>query len=169
MSWGNANWPIWMSWMVLSGCSRIETLMIFLARTTSWTCTGPYTVLAGWPVIVLSPAVRPPAWVPVGTTAPGPASDTDEDDTPAPVPLTVAVGIVGACDLNVSRATRPAMVAVIARIARRISRILPSELERLEVDPALRNSGGAERADGGRHHAGRPAHVDLLLVQPGHE
>src|ERR1700739_1855710 len=73
MRWGDANWPIWMSWIVLCGCSRIETLTIFLARTTSWTCTGPYTVLAGWPGIVVSPAVRLPGWLAAGDNAAGAA------------------------------------------------------------------------------------------------
>ena len=45
------------------------------------------------------------------------------DDAP-PVPLVAATGTVGSCDLNDSRATRPAMVPVTARITRRMSRIV---------------------------------------------
>ena len=49
--------------------------------------------------------------------------DVDDVDDP-PVPLVAATGVVGSCDLNDSRATRPAMVPVTARITRRISRIV---------------------------------------------
>src|SRR5690349_24074710 len=120
---GKANSPIWMSWMVFIGCSRIATLTILPLFTTSWTCTGPYTVLPTLPVIVVSPAVKGPATL---RNSPGTvvAEDDEDDEDPPPVPVVAATGTDGECDLNDNRATRPAMVPVTARTTRRISRIV---------------------------------------------
>src|SRR5271154_3127199 len=77
--------------------------------------------------MVVSPAARPPDALPVGT-APGAGADEDgaaDADDPAPVPLVAATGMAGTCDLNDSRATRPAMVPVTARITRRMTDRLP--------------------------------------------
>ena len=48
----------------------------------------------------------------------------DAEDPPA-VPLVEATGRTGECDLNDSRATRPAMVPTTARITRRMTDRLP--------------------------------------------
>src|SRR5215467_1267267 len=111
-----------MSWIVLVGCSRIATLTILPLFTTSWTCTGPYTVWPTLPVIVVSPWVNGPATL---RNSPGTvvAEEEDEEDPPA-VPVVAATGTAGECDLNDNRATRPAMVPVTARITRRMSRIV---------------------------------------------
>src|SRR5580698_1183607 len=129
---GKANWPICMSWMVLLGCCRTDTLTILLSFTTSWIWTGPYIVSATFPVTVCSPAGRPVCWPVVN---PWPPEDDPEPDEPVPddpepdpdvppdetpVPL-VAAAMAGTCDLNDRRATRPAMVLTTARMARRIS------------------------------------------------
>src|ERR1700722_2496039 len=117
-----------MSWMVLVGCSSTATFTILWVFTTSWICTGPYAVLATLPVMVVSPAVSVPV---VLWNSPGMVledddveEDVDDVDELLPVPVVAATGTVGACDLNDSRATRPAMVPVTARITRRMSRIV---------------------------------------------
>ena len=46
--------------------------------------------------------------------------EEEEDELPPDPPLVAAAGTDGTCDLNDSRATRPAMVPVTARITRRI-------------------------------------------------
>src|SRR5712691_8900863 len=65
------------------------------------------------------------------SVCPPPEDDEDaEEDELLPDPLTVAAtGLDGMCDLNDSRATRPAMVPVTARITRRMF-----------ADPLLQNS-----------------------------
>src|SRR5207249_11547252 len=64
-----------------------------------------------------------------GTTSvcPPPEDDEDavDDEVPPEPPVVAATGADGTCDLNDSRATRPAMVPATARITRRMARILP--------------------------------------------
>src|SRR5580704_5601717 len=112
--------------MVLVGCSSTATFTILWLFTTSSTCTGPYTVLATLPVIVVSPAVSGPAtlWNSPGIVLEDDVEEEDDVDDP-PVPLVDATGTVGTCALNDRRATRPAMVPVTARITLRMSRSSP--------------------------------------------
>src|SRR5690349_17801358 len=108
------------------------TLTILPFRLISWIWTGPYEVLATFPLTAVSPAGRflaiDPCGNAPGTTSvcPPPLADEDADEeAPAadvpPAPLAVAAsGLDGTCDLNDSRAARPAMVPVTARITRRM-------------------------------------------------
>src|SRR5690348_16976864 len=110
------------------------TLTILPFRLISWIWTGPYEVLATFPLTAVSPAGRflaiDPCGKAPGTTSvcPPPLDDADaageapdDDDAPPPEPPAVAArGLDGTCDLNDSRATRPAMVPVTARITRRM-------------------------------------------------
>src|SRR5580692_321040 len=157
-----------MSLTVFIGCCRTATLTILLFRMISWIWTGPYTVVATWPLTAVSPADSLPARLPIGNSPGTVAGDDEAADVPPVLPVppvvdTAAEGAVGRWDLNDSRATRPAMVPTIVRITRRISRLLPSELERFAVDAALGHPGGAERRDRRLGHAVRPADVDVLL------
>src|ERR1700733_12356719 len=178
---GKANWPICMSWMVLLGCCRTDTLTILLSFTTSWIWTGPEIELATLPVTVCSSAGRPVCfpvanpWPPEvdppkpDPDDPEPEPDPEPDVPPDDTPVPLAAATAGTCDLNDRRATRPAMVAVTARMARRISVVLLSELERFEVDVPLGHAGGLERLDRGRCHAGRAADVDVVPLKAGHQ
>ncbi len=77
------------------------------------------------PSTAVSPAGRFLATDPCGNS-PGtvcvcpPEEDEDDEDELPPEPAAAATGIDGTCDLNDSRATRPAMVPVTARITRRM-------------------------------------------------
>src|ERR1043165_1450805 len=51
--------------------------------------------------------------------------EDEEAEVPPVPPVVAATGADGTCDLNDSRATRPAMVPVTARIARRMTRFSP--------------------------------------------
>src|SRR5690349_18194163 len=113
-----------------------------------------------------------------------PAADTAGDadaDTDSPVGvLGSATGVTpGTWVLNENSAARPATVPLRVRTARRIQppggvapgeQPLPvagSEVEGLMVDAAPGDARGDQRVDRGRGHAGRPAHVRLVPVQPG--
>src|SRR5689334_24210469 len=108
------------------------TLTILAFRLISWIWTGPYEVFATFPLTAVSPAGRFLAIDPCGN-APGTTSvcpppedggeveDEDVEVPPVP-PVVAATGADGTCDLNDSRATRPAMVPVMARITRRMTR-----------------------------------------------
>src|ERR1700748_1044008 len=107
------------------------TLTILPFRLISWIWTGPYEVLATFPSTAVSPAGRflaiDPCGNAPGTTSvcPPPEDDEDDDDeVPPDPPAVAATGADGMCDLNDSRATRPATVPATARITRRMARIL---------------------------------------------
>src|ERR1700761_7071804 len=131
ISLGKANLPIWTSFRVLVGCMSTATLTILPFRLISWIWTGPYEVLATFPLTAVSPAGKflaiDPCGNAPGTTSvcPPPEDDgevEDEEVEVPPVPVVAATGADGTCDLNDSRATRPAMVPVTARITRRMTR-----------------------------------------------
>src|SRR5690348_18063033 len=106
------------------------TLTILPFRLISWIWTVPYEMLATCPLTAVSPAGKFLAIDPCGN-APGttsvcpPPEVEDEEVEVPPVPVVAATGADGTCDLNDSRATRPAMVPVTARITRRMTRIPP--------------------------------------------
>ena len=125
-------------------------MTILLFFTTSWICTGPYTVLATLPVTVVSPGVR----VPASSGTPRVSScaeDDDEDDVVDPplVPVVAATGMVGSRALERQQGHQSGDGAGHGEDhpAHDADRF-PSELERLEVDlpprdPAPRSASNA--------------------------
>src|SRR5689334_22627095 len=153
------------------------TLTILAFRLISWIWTGPYEVFATFPLTAVSPAGRFLAIDPCGN-APGTISvcpppeddeaeeEDDEAEVPPEPPAVAATGTDGTCDLNDSRATRPAMVPVTARITRRMARILPLRTRTTRSGCAA----WARRrraARGPRRRSCRPARRRRLPARPG--